>query len=128
MSASPYRVYPAHVAPTAGETITLCEYPDLVSLGIIRVIITFYSVNQASAALGLKAYASSDGGVTWDQVDFNSTMPVTAAATSAGVDHRHDFDVVGYLGFRVTYTAGVVASTVWRMSAVGLRGIRDSGN
>lgn len=124
---NPLRNQVAPAAPTSGQTVTLYECKDVVAAGIIRVIVTFYSLNQASAALGLKSYGSANGGVNWDDNDFNSTMPATVSATAVGVDIRHDFDIAGYLGFKVTYTAGVTAPTVWRVSAVGLRGIRDSG-
>ena len=125
--------YAVPAAPSNNDTVVLYNSAangrkhGLALNGITRVIINFISVNQASANDGFKAYASIDGGANWYPVDFDGTMPATVAATSAGVDARHDFDTTGYLDLKFEYTAGATAPTTWIVSAVAIRGIRDTG-
>lgn len=117
-------------APTSGATVVLytqgSESPQPF-IRPMRVTINFLSVDQASAANGLKAYAKSTSAGTWRQLDFNATMPVAIAASSAGVDDIHDFDVVPYKYFKVEYTAGATPPSTWELIIQQIYGSRDTG-
>lgn len=89
-------------------------------MGISRIIVTFLSINQASQAAGVKAYASSDGGTNWDQVGAGVATIITASA-----EQKFDYPVDGYSDFKVEYQAGT-APTVWRVSIKAIIGQRQA--
>jgi hypothetical protein len=88
---------------------------------INRVSVTFLSVNQASAASGLRSYASSDKGTNFDETQAALSIP----ATVAGVVNTYDYPVDGYDDFRLTYTAGATGPTTWRISIKAIVGQRQ---
>lgn len=85
-------------------------------LGLDMVELVLLALDQASAANGLKAYGSDDGGTTWYQMSFPSsagtaTMPVTLAALAAGSNHQQMFEVAGLNDFKLEFTAGATGPT-----------------
>ena len=78
---------------------------------IDRIIVSFLSVDQASAAAGLKNFASSDNGANWDPVAAGVATIITAGAVQ-----QSDFPVQGYDDYRITWLAGATGPTVWRLS------------
>ena len=117
-------------APGNNATVTLYEQGSESPQPFIRplrVLINFLSVDQASATNGLKAYAKYTSSGSWRQVDFNSTMPATVGASSAGVDNIHDFDVAPYKFFKVEYTAGATGPSTWELIITKVYGSRDTG-
>ena len=112
-------------APAIGATIDLFNSVTTYGAGQMRMLcvdrvqINFQSISHGSAANGLKAYASSDGGTNWDEVDFadstgTATMPDTVAASTAGADNIYDFWLAAYSDFKLTYTNGGTKPTTWR--------------
>lgn len=86
------------------------------TLGLDMVELILLALDQASAASGLKAYGSKDGGVTYYQMSFpngagTATMPVTLAALSAGQNHQQMFEVAGLDDFKLEFTAGATGPT-----------------
>jgi hypothetical protein len=86
-------------------------------MGISRITVAFLSVNQASQALGLVAFGSSDG-VNFDQIQAGSTVNITASAAQV-----FDYVVDPYNEFKITYQAGT-APTVWRVTIHAIVGQR----
>ena len=82
--------------------------------------VSFLSVNQASAANGLKFYASSDGGTNWDQIEAG----ITIAATTSGVVDTYRRYIGCYTDFKAEYTAGATGPTTWRVAVTLTRGDR----
>lgn len=97
------------------------EAADVISLfGISRFEVSFLSVNQASAANGLKPYLSSDAGTNWDQSDAG----ITVAATVAGTINTYDYAVDRGKDFKLEYTAGATGPTTWRITIKAIVGQR----
>ena len=90
------------------------------TLGINRIEVAFLSVNQASAASGLRSYASSNDGTNWDETQAAISIP----ATTAGVVNTYDYPVDSYDDFKLEYTAGATGPTTWRVSIKGIVGKR----
>lgn len=82
------------------------------NFGMSRLEVSFLSVNQASAALGLIPYASSNGGTNWDQTATGLSIP----ASSAGTVSTFDYDIDIYDDFKLEYTAGATGPTTWRLT------------
>jgi hypothetical protein len=95
--------------------------------------LTFHLHDHASAANGLRAYVTTDGGVTWNETDMKGYVSgvkdqpsIGAAATiqvptlSAGQEWAETFVIGRYRGFALEYTAGATpptAVTGWSLSA-----------
>lgn len=82
------------------------------SMGLSRVVVAFLSVNQASAANGLKAYSSSNGGTNWDQIELGTNVP----ASVAGSTQQEDLVIDLFDDFKLEYTAGATGPTTWRVT------------
>ncbi len=87
---------------------------------ISRVIVTFLSINQASAANGLVPSASSNDGANWDQTETG----ITVAASVAGSVETHDFAVDRFRDFKLLFTAGATGPTTWRVTVCAIVGQR----
>lgn len=116
-------------APGNGATVKLFDSTTMLgneaakmlrTLGINRIEVAFLSVNQASAALGLRSYASSDNGANWDETQ----AAIALAATSSGTVATYDYPVDSYDDFKLEYTAGATGPTTWRVSVKGIVGKR----
>lgn len=92
----------------------------LAVLGINRIEVSFLSVDQASAALGLRSYASSNNGTNWDETQ----AAIAVGATVAGTVNTFDYPVDRFDDFKLEYTAGASGPTVWRVSIKGIVGKR----
>ena len=108
-------------APASGATIDLFNSvtafgaKQMRALDIRRIIVAFLQVSHASAANGLKSYASTDGGTNWDTVDFDGTMPKAIDASSTSTDVIEDFKVSQYDDFKLTYENSANTLTAWRV-------------
>jgi hypothetical protein len=94
--------------------------------------LTYHLHDQASAANGLRAYATNDGGVTWTETDMKGDIagvpnqpsigaaaPIQVPALSSGQEWSETFDVGRYRGFALEHTAGATgptAGTGWSVS------------
>ena len=76
--------------------------------------------DHASAANGLRAYYTNDGGVTWVETDLKdpnnaatigAAAPVQVPTLAAGAEAAETFRIGRYKGFAITYTAGTPAPT-----------------
>ena len=76
--------------------------------------------NHASAANGLHAYYTNDGGVTWVETDLKdpndlptigAAAPVQVPTLAAGAEWAEVFRIGRYKGFALTYTAGATGPT-----------------
>ena len=126
----------APAAPGNGATITLVDTTKwspggvdttksmkvIPVMGINRIIVTFLSIDQASAANGLVGYGSSNGGTNFDQIQAGATVNVTSAAVQA-----FDYLVDPYDDVRILYTAGATGPTVWRVTIKAIVGQRHVG-
>lgn len=107
-------------APAADATVVLINTATMFAntkksialMGLSRAVVTFNSVSHVSAAAGLKAYSSSDGGTNWDQIEPGETIPVSAGSDVAA----HEFPIDIYDDFKWEYTAGAVGPTTWRVT------------
>jgi len=93
---------------------------------ISAVEFTWHKNDQASAANGIRCYATDDGGTTWHETDLKddanvatigSAAPVQVRALAAGEEWRETFVVSHLKGFCFEYTAGATgptATTGWR--------------
>jgi hypothetical protein len=114
-------IFAVPAAPGISATITLFDSTvafgvgQMAALGIARVGVNFLNISHGSAASGFKAYSSSNGGTTWDQIDFGSAMPATVSASTPNVDDVRDFLVSQYPELKLTYTNGGTSPTPWRV-------------
>src|SRR6185312_15893499 len=95
----------------------------IAGVGASRLVVTFSSVNQDSAAAGLIPYSSTNGGTNWDQAE--AGVQITAASTS-GTVNTHDYAIDRYKDFKLEYTAGATGPTTWRVSIKLICGQRSS--
>jgi hypothetical protein len=103
--------------PSADGRVTL---PSLENRRCSGLHITWHKNDQASAANGLRIYASDDGGTTWYESDLKnasnaptigSAAPVTVPILAAGQEWHEFLELSRYRDFAVEYTAGGVAPT-----------------
>jgi hypothetical protein len=92
---------------------------------IEEIDVTFGLHDHASAANGLRAYYTKDGGTTWTETDMKdpnnaatigATAPVQVPTLAAGAEAAEIFRIGRYRGFALTYTAGTpgpTANTGW---------------
>lgn len=88
-------------------------------MGISRIVVSFLSVDQASAASGLIAYGSSNGGTNFDQIQAGATVNATSSAAQV-----FDYEVDAYDDVKIAYTAGGTGPTVWRVTIKAIVGQR----
>ena len=106
---------------------------------IAGINVTFHLHDHASAANGLRAYETIDGGTTWTETDMKgyvagvanqpsigSGAPIQVPALSAGQEWAEDFVIGRYRGFALEYTAGGTPPTAWSLTvAVKHAPVRD---
>ena len=114
------------VKATTGADIVMS--PDAIE----ELEVVFGLHNHASAANGLRAYYTNDGGANWHETDIkdpNDVATIGAAAPrqvptlSAGQEWAEIFRIGRYRGFALTYTAGATpptAGTGWDVS-IGMK-------
>lgn len=99
---------------------------------IEEVELTYHLHDQASAANGLRAYVTNDGGVTWLETDLKGDVagvpnqpsigaaaPIQVPALAAGQEWSETFMIGKYKGFALEHTAGAVGPTAvtgWSVS------------
>lgn len=143
------RVYVSNVpaAPGAGATIVLFSthggspggvaatpsvfyrasgtQPVIVTADALEKLeLTFHLHDKASAANGLRAYETKNGGATWIETDMKGYVmgfpnlpsigagaPIQVPVLAAGQEWSEEFDIGRYRGFAVTYTAGAAGPT-----------------
>lgn len=104
--------------------------------------LTYHLHNQASAANGLRAYQTLDGGVTWTETDMKGDVagspnqpsigaaaPIQVPALSAGQEWSETFVIGRYRGFALEHTAGATGPTAvtgWSVS-VAVKYARQEG-
>jgi hypothetical protein len=104
--------------------------------------LTYHLHDQASAANGLRAYQTLDGGVTWAETDMKGDVsgvpnqpsigaaaPIQIPALSAGQEWTETFVIGKYRGFALEHTAGdtgPTAGTGWSVS-VAVKYARQEG-
>src|SRR5882757_386649 len=76
---------------------------------IDQIIDSFLSVDQASAAAGLKNFASTNNGTNFDAVAAGVATIITAGAVQKFV-----FSTFGFDDYKITWTAGATGPTVFR--------------
>jgi hypothetical protein len=85
-----------------------------------EVDLTFGLHNHASAANGLRAYYTNDGGTTWTETDMKgndntasigAAAPIQVPTLAPGAEWSEKFVIGRYRGFAVTYTAGATGPT-----------------
>ena len=123
-----YATWPAR--PTAnGQSIILVSNADKTANGAVSptpstttalgdvdlIDITFHDIDQASAANGLRAYASPDGGTTWYETDLKSdndaatvgsAQPSQVPALTSVQEWRETFVVSHLKCWAIEFTAG----------------------
>lgn len=111
---------------STGEAVVVT--PDAIE----EVEVVFGLHDHASAANGLRAYYTNDGGSNWRETDMkdpNDAATIGAAAArqvptlSAGQEWAEIFRIGRYRGFALTYTAGATpptAGTGWDVS-IGMK-------
>ena len=150
------------VAPTTGATIVLFStHPCTLGTGGASVVSTYQKAttgeavivspdaieelevifglhDHASAANGLRAYYTNDGGANWHETDIkdpNDAATIGAAAArqvptlSAGQEWAEIFRIGRYRGFALTYTAGATpptSGTGWDVS-IGVKYASQGG-
>ena len=87
-------------------------------LDLSMIEVNYLRLSHASAANGLKIYASSDGGTNWRQLsmpdaDGNATMPVTVSAVAADSNTNYKFDVSGFDDIKLEHTNSNNTLTTW---------------
>ena len=145
MSAQTAFVSNPAVTPGAGETVVLFStHPRMpggsgspvtstfatvdganvvIEHGTIRDMVAVFGLHDhASAANGLRAYYTNDGGTTWHETDvkgiddaatIGSGHPIQVPALSSGQEWAEVFHVGRYRGFALEYTAGSTPPTAW---------------
>jgi hypothetical protein len=106
------------------ESGTGTEPIDVNPDAIEEVEVTFHAHDKASAANGLRAYVTVDGGTTWNETDMKgyvagaanqpsigAAAPIQIPALSAGQEWVETFDAGRYRGFAIEYTAGATGPT-----------------
>ena len=106
----------------ADGTQAVTVVPDAIE----KVELSFFAHNQASAANGLRAYETLDGGTTWNETDMKgyvngvanqptigSAAPIQVPVLSAGQEWTEDFTIGRYRGFAVEYVTGATPPTTW---------------
>lgn len=89
---------------------------NLRSLQVVMVELTWFLLDQASAANGLKFYASIDAGTNWRQCSLpddtgTATMPVSVAALAASTNHTFRFVTTQFNDVKIEWTAGATGPT-----------------
>lgn len=87
-------------------------------LDLSMIEVNYLRLSHASAANGLKIYASSDGGTNWRQLsmpdsDGVATMPVTVSAVAADSNTNYKFDVSGFDDIKLEHTNSNNTLTTW---------------
>ncbi len=109
-----------------GQVVTLFDSAVMFGPSQLRYMnaslleVTFEILDQNSAANGLAAAQSNDGGTTYTTTlirDDNgtATMPITITATDAPRTYR--FVLTPYRDFKLTFTVGVIPTT-WAWTLV----------
>ena len=88
----------------------------------LRVIFGLH--DRASAANGLRAYYTNDGGGSWHETDMKgyvagvanqpsigAAAPIQVPLLNAGQEWSERFQIGAYRGFALTYTAGAIGPT-----------------
>jgi hypothetical protein len=118
------------------ETIKI--NPDAIE----EVELTYHLNDQASAANGLRAYVTNDGGATWLETDMKgdvsgvpnqpsigASAPIQIPALSAGQEWSETFVIGKYRGFALEHTAGATgptAGTGWSVSITVLHAHQEA--
>lgn len=88
--------------------------------------VAWHRNDQASAANGVRAYTTDDGGVTWFETDLKSDTNAATIGSGAaiqvpilavGAEWRETFIISHLQGFAIEYTAGATGPTAvtgWR--------------
>ena len=92
---------------------------------IEEIDVVFGKHDHASAANGIRAYYTNDGGATWVETDMKdpqnvatigAAAPIQVPTLAAGAEWAEIFRPKRYKGFAITYTAGTpgpTANTGW---------------
>jgi hypothetical protein len=89
---------------------------------ITRMDAVFGRHDHASAANGLRAYYTNDGGTTWletdmkgpdDQGTIGTGHPIQVPVLSSGLEWAEVFAIDRYRGFALEYIAGATPPTIW---------------
>jgi len=124
-------VYASPAAPAANGTAVL--FNSILAFngakmmrmaGLTMVEVTFLRLSHDSAANGLIAYASTDGGTNWRKMSFpdsggTATMPLTVSALAADTNKTYTFDVSGCVDFKLEHTNSNNTLTAWELMVVG---------
>jgi hypothetical protein len=95
----------------------------------IEAVHLIYALHDhASAANGLRAYQTLDGGATWIETDMKgpdnvgtigATVPIQVPTLTAGHEWSETFHIGAYRGFALVHTAGATgptANTGWALA------------
>jgi hypothetical protein len=99
---------------STGEAVVVT--PDAIE----ELEVVFGLHDHASAANGVRAYYTNDGGATWHETDIKdpknaatigSAAAIQVPTLSAGQEWAEIFRIGRYRGFAITYTAGATGPT-----------------
>jgi hypothetical protein len=105
---------------TGKGTAAVVINPDAIE----ELDLTYHLHDHASAANGLRAYETTDGGTTWTETDMKGYVagvanqpsigagaPIQVPALSAGQEWAETFHIGRYRGFALEHTAGATGPT-----------------
>ena len=104
----------AFLRASTGQAVSVS--PDAIE----EVEVVFGLHDHASAANGVRAYYTNDGGITWHETDIKdpknaptigAANPIQVPALSAGQEWAEIFRIGRYRGLAITYTAGATGPT-----------------
>lgn len=115
-------------APGNNATVTLFDSVTMMGSGKqLRYLnatlleVTFNSLDQDSAASGLKSYTSTDSGTNWiENLMRDDSGTATMGATISATDdpRTYRFVLSSFEDFRLRYTAGATGPSAWGLSIV----------
>lgn len=122
----------AAVGPSTFVRASGTEAVQVLPDAMRKVTAVYHLHDQASAANGLRAYQTSDGGVTWEETDMKgyvdgvanqptigSAAPIQVPILAAGQEWVETFEIDRYRGFALEHTAGAVGPTAvtgWKLT------------
>lgn len=122
----------AVVGPSTFVRASGTEPVQILSDAIRKLKLIYHLHDKDSATNGLRAYQTSDGGITWEETDMKgyvggvanqpnigSAAPIQVPSLSAGQEWAEDFDISKYRGFALEHTAGPTGptpTTGWKLT------------
>ncbi len=109
-----------------GQVVTLFDSAVMLGPSQLRFMngtllqVSFEILSNDSAANGLIAYQSNDGGTTYTQTlmrDSNGTATMPVTVTAANAPQTLSFVVAPFKDFKLTFTTGVIPTT-WALTIV----------